>query len=113
MSNGVKVGTIIMAHLIEIWYSKSKLEAMLAASNDKGLSTTVSVNDEPNEWGQNVKQYKAQTKEEQLDKAQKTYFGNGRVFWSDGQPPYKPAKVERKQATSATASPTYDPLPFD
>jgi hypothetical protein len=45
---------------------------------------TISVNDETNEWGQNVSIIDSQTKEEREAKKPKTYLGNGKVVWNNG-----------------------------
>jgi RNA binding exosome subunit len=44
---------------------------------------TVSINDETNQFGQNVSAFDSQTKEEREAKKQKTYLGNGKVVWTD------------------------------
>ena len=45
---------------------------------------TLSVNDEANQYGQNVALTDSQTKEEREAKKQKNYLGNGNVVWTDG-----------------------------
>jgi hypothetical protein len=45
---------------------------------------TLSVNDETNNYGQNVSAFDAQTKEEREAKKAKSYLGNGKVVWTDG-----------------------------
>jgi len=45
---------------------------------------TVSVNDDSNQWGQNVSAIDSQTKEEREAKKTKNYLGNGTVVWTDG-----------------------------
>ena len=52
--------------------------------NGKYLNLTVSVQDETNQYGQNVSAYHEQTKEEREAKANRDYLGNGKVFWTDG-----------------------------
>jgi hypothetical protein len=41
---------------------------------------TVAINDEANQYGQNVSAYDSQTKEEREAKKPKAYIGNGNVF---------------------------------
>jgi uncharacterized protein involved in high-affinity Fe2+ transport len=48
------------------------------------LNLTVSVSDDSNTYGQNVSAYHEQSKEEREAKETKTYLGNGKVFWTDG-----------------------------
>jgi len=49
------------------------------------LNFTVAINDEANQFGQNVSAYDSQTKEERDAKKQKNYLGNGSVVWTDGK----------------------------
>jgi len=49
------------------------------------LKFTVAINDEANQFGQNVSAYDSQTKEERDAKKQKNYLGNGSVVWTDGK----------------------------
>lgn len=46
---------------------------------------TLNINDEANQWGQNVSLTDSQTKEEREAKKAKTYLGNGTVVWTDGK----------------------------
>ena len=46
---------------------------------------TISVNDETNQFGQNVSAFDSQTKEEREAKKPKQYIGNGKVVWTDGK----------------------------
>ena len=45
---------------------------------------TISINDETNQYGQNVTMFESQSKEEREAKAPKKYIGNGRVVWNSG-----------------------------
>ena len=45
---------------------------------------TIGVNDDSNQYGQNVSATDSQTKEEREAKKPKTYLGNGTVVWTDG-----------------------------
>jgi hypothetical protein len=76
-----------MAALGDIYFKKEDLEKLLKGVNAKGLkgvSIVFSINNETNQWGQNVSSYVSQTKEEQQAKKDRFYTGNGRVFWTDG-----------------------------
>jgi hypothetical protein len=46
---------------------------------------TLNINDDANQWGQNVSLTDSQTKEERDAKKPKTYLGNGKVVWNDGK----------------------------
>jgi hypothetical protein len=69
------------------------------------LNFTVAINDEANQWGQNVSAYDSQTKEERDAKKAKNYLGNGNVVWTDGN--IKAVKKETQQAAAVEVD-----LPF-
>ena len=75
-----------MAGLINISVNIADLPKEKFIQGKKGTyyNFTVSVNDDTNQFGQNVSVYDSQTKEEREAKKSKTYIGNGRVVWSDG-----------------------------
>jgi hypothetical protein len=52
---------------------------------DKYLNLDVIVNDETNNFGQNVSASYSQSKEERERKVSKVYLGNGKVNWTNGQ----------------------------
>lgn len=62
---------------------------------------TISINDDTNEYGQNVKMYEEQTKEQREAKAPKKYIGNGKIFWTDGNITVAD-KVDRDTTTAVT-----------
>ena len=70
---------------------------------------TLSINDDTNEYGQNLKMYEEQTKEQRESKAKKNYIGNGKIFWTDGN--IKVADKVEREAVSSSAE-TEDELPF-
>jgi len=67
---------------------------------------TIGVNDESNQWGQNVSATDSQTKEEREAKKPKSYLGNGNVIWTDGN-----IKIADKKA-EVTAEVVGADLPF-
>ena len=67
---------------------------------------TIGVNDDSNQYGQNVSATDSQTKEEREAKKPKTYLGNGNVVWTDGNIKVADKKVE------ATAKEVESDLPF-
>jgi len=69
---------------------------------------TVSVNDESNQWGQNVSLTDSQTKEEREAKKPKSYLGNGNVVWTNGTIQL----AEKKDDVSSKESVGSDDLPF-
>ena len=68
---------------------------------------TIGVNDESNQWGQNVSATDSQTQEERLAKKPKSYLGNGNVVWTDGN-----IKLADKKAEVSTKELVTDDLPF-
>jgi len=76
-----------MATLINASIDLAKIEKSKIFEKDgkKWLSLSISVNDEPNNYGQNVAISIGQSKEEKGHP--KTYLGNGKVVWSDGKVP--------------------------
>jgi len=67
---------------------------------------TIGINDEANQFGQNVSLTDSQTKEEREAKKPKNYIGNGNVVWTDGN--IKAVKKEQ----AATATEVASDLPF-
>jgi hypothetical protein len=68
---------------------------------------TVSVNDESNQWGQNVSLTDSQTKEEREAKKPKSYLGNGTVVWTNGT-----IQLAEKKEGVATKEVVGSDLPF-
>ena len=96
-----------MAKLINLSLNVSKIDKskLFEGKNGSYLNLTVSVNDEEDQFGNNVSCYQQQTKEEREAKADRNYLGNGKVFWSNEgdtvAAPQQPA-----------AAPQQDDLPF-
>jgi hypothetical protein len=67
---------------------------------------TIGVNDDSNQWRQNVSATDSQTKEERDAKKPKSYLGNGNVVWTDGNIKVADKKVE------ATKEEVSSDLPF-
>ena len=65
---------------------------------------TISINNDANQYGQNVSLTDSQTQDEREAKKPKNYLGNGNVVWTDGN--INAVKKEVK----TTASPPYDAL---
>jgi hypothetical protein len=73
---------------------------------------TVSVNDDTNDWGQNVSAFDSQTKEEREAKKKKDYIGNGKVIWTDGSCVRAEQKEDGKVLATPTQADPVDDLPF-
>jgi len=60
-------------------------EKFVKAKNGKVYyNFTVSINDETNQFGQNVSAFDSMSKEEREAGKNKIYIGNGKVVWTDG-----------------------------
>ena len=102
-----------MSNLSEIYIKKETLETLLKVVNtkgDKGVSITVSTNDDTNQWGQNVSSYVSQSKEQREAKKDKFYVGNGKVFWTDGK--ITVAEKKQEQPARVKEDPNEGDLPF-
>lgn len=81
-----------MAQLISLSIDLSKIDKTKIQTVDKNgqpfkngaryYNVTISVNDEKNDFGQDVSCYDNQTKEQREAKEPRNYLGNGKVIWS-------------------------------
>lgn len=104
-----------MAHLSELYFKLETLETLvktLRAKNEKGVSITVSANDEANQYGQNVSGWVSQSKEDREAKKNRYYVGNGKTFWSDGKAPFVPERPQQGAVQDAQVVDDGDGLPF-
>lgn len=71
--------------LISQYRTIKQLELLLEAAkkNGKGITTTISINDRLDNFGQNVGEWISQTKEEREAKASRIFTGNGKVVFID------------------------------
>ena len=76
-----------MASLINLNINVENLPKEKFVKGKKGVyyNLTISVNDDTNQFGQNVSAFDSQTKEEREAKKPKQYIGNGKVVWTDGK----------------------------
>ena len=103
-----------MAGLVNISLDLSKIDKT-KVKDGKYLNAIVAIGDDTNQYGQNASVYISQTKEEREAKSNRTYFGNGKVVWNDGNI-VNAEKVE--QVTNSEQNPqrqtqsTFDDLAF-
>lgn len=73
-----------MAHLISLSIDVSKIDKSKLIKGEKGTyaNLTIALNDDKDQFGNDVSCWLKQSKEESDNKAPKTYLGNGKVFWS-------------------------------
>jgi len=105
-----------MASLLDIWIKAETLQTLSETINkkgEKGIAITLSVDDESNDYGQNVSAFVSQSKEDREAKKKKYYIGNGKVFWTDGNilKGYKPEKAAASEPVSYDNTKD-DDLPF-
>ena len=96
-----------MATLINLNLNVEKLPKEKFVKGKKGVyyNFTISVNDDNNQFGQNVTAFDSQTKEEREAKKPKLYLGNGSTLWTDGK------SVKPQQETQPQDNNNVD-LPF-
>jgi len=96
-----------MAGIIKAKIDVSKLPKEKFYKGKKGVyyEFIVSVNDETNQYGQNVSISDSQTLEEREAKKPKLYLGNGEVVWTNDM-----IKLAKKEATQE--EPVTNDLPF-
>jgi hypothetical protein len=93
-----------MSSLNSLYLKLSTLKEMvdvLERKQENGISITVSINDEVNNYGQNISAFVAQTKEQREAKTKKFYIGNGRTVWTDGKIQAFEYKKDSAQETKA------------
>lgn len=103
-----------MGSLSSLYIKKETLETLLKVVNqkgEKGVDITLSINEDTNQFGQNISSYVSQTKEQREAKKDKFYVGNGKVFWTDGKISVAVKKEETHEAKPITNEED-DDLPF-
>jgi len=86
-------------------------DKIITGKNGKYASLTISVNNEPDKFGNNASITLGQTKEEREDKAPKVYLGNCKLVWTDRVCPEVPPR-DGQQQQSRPAPVANDDLPF-
>ena len=104
-----------MSSLSSIYIKRETLKTLLdtvSKKGEKGIELTISINEDVNQYGQNLSAYVSQSEEERKAKKNRYYVGNGKVFWTDGVI----AKADRPQPEdyqpAAQPSEEEDDLPF-
>jgi hypothetical protein len=85
------MATILNLSIDSKRFSKNDLK------NGQYLNVTIAINDETNQYGQNVSAWLAQSKEERDEDAERVYVGNGKTLWTDGKISVE-GKDEKKKA---------------
>lgn len=90
-----------MSSLGSFYLKKSTLETLLKtveAKKEKGVEMTLSINDETNQYGQNIAGWVSQSKDQREAKKDRFFTGNGKIFWSDGTIKVAEKKEEQQQS---------------
>lgn len=103
-----------MAQLISASIDVSKISKDKLIKGAKGnyLNITISINDEVDQYGNQVGIYESQSKDERDAKDKKNYLGNGKIAWtSDGGSTAKAAPAKTAPTPAAKVE-EGDDLPF-
>lgn len=85
-------------------------DKIIDGKKGKYLPLTITINNEPDQFGNNGPVIVEQSMEERQAKTQKTYLGNVKVVWTDGQPATVAPRDGQPQQQSAPVA--NDDLPF-
>ena len=88
------------------WLQTTDKNGQPYKNDAKYLNLTVSINDTPNQFGQDVSAWLSQTQEERNAGNAKNYLGNGKVFFGKAQ------SVDAVPVNTTSASNDNDGLPF-
>ena len=86
-------------------------DKIIVGKKGKYLPITITLNDEPDQFGNQGPVVVEQTKEERDAKTPKTYLGNVKVVWSNGQN-VEPAPRDGAPAQAPPSAAPADDLPF-
>ena len=102
-----------MAGIIKTSINLSQIpkDKIIIGKKGKYLPIAITVNDEPDQFGNQGPVVVDQSKEEREAKAPKTYLGNVKVVWSNGTN-VEPAPRDGAPAQAAPAAAPADDLPF-
>ena len=104
-----------MAGIIKTSINLSNIpkDKIIIGKKGKYIPISISVNDEPDQFGNQGPVVVDQSKEERDAKAPKTYLGNCKVVWTNGTFPEPiPFEGATKQATPALKAEVKEDLPF-
>lgn len=104
-----------MSSLSSIYIKRETLETLLKGvtkKGDKGIELTISIQEDTNDYGQNLSAYVSQSKEQREAKAKRFYVGNGKVFWTDGVIQKADAQPQQNNQPAYSQEEEEDNLPF-
>ena len=98
-----------MGQLINAQINKSKLQGLVhytnKRTNEESVNITISLNDTPDQYGNNASIWISQTKEERDAKAPKVYLGNGKVIYDSNMPRQNTPEFPKEAPTTLTDLP--------
>lgn len=99
-----------MSKLISLKLDVSKIDKSKLFKGKKGtyLDLTIAVNDEKDQYDNDVSAWQSQTKEERQSNSNKNFLGNGKVFWSSNNS----GQQNNQQQEQPSPEPENDDLPF-
>lgn len=102
-----------MAQLISLSIDTKKLSKS-DFKNGQYLNVTIAINDNENEYGQNVSAWITQEKEARENEEPRSYVGNGKTIWADGKvfTPEKTGKKPTGKKPAAKKKQDDDDLPW-
>jgi hypothetical protein len=103
-----------MSALLSGYITLEKLEEIVKVTKskgEKGFKFSASISEQSNQFGQNVSFFAEQSKEQREAKQPKYYFGNGKVFWTDGTIKVADKQEQATQVQTAQVVESSD-LPF-
>ena len=102
-----------MASIIKTSIDLNKIpkDKIYIGKKGKYLPITITINDEPDQFGNQGPVVVEQTKEERDAKTPKTYLGNVKVVWSNGTN-VEPAPSDNNSAPAPAPAAAEDDLPF-
>ena len=104
-----------MASIIKASINLSEIpkDKIIVGKKGKYLPVTITINDEPDQFGNQGPIVVAQTKEERDAKQGKTYLGNVQVVWTnDDNVAAAPRDDQPQQAAPVAAAEVEEDLPF-
>ena len=102
-----------MASIIKASINLSEIpkDKVIIGKKGKYLPITITLNDEPDQFGNQGPIVVAQTKEEREAKTPKTYLGNVQVVWTNGDNVAAAPRQDQPQQAAPVVQPV-DDLPF-
>ncbi len=103
-----------MAKMLSVKLDVKKISKEKLYHGAKGsyLGVTISLNDEIDQYGNNVSVWEEQTKEDRDAKAPRVFLGNGKVIWTNEGQAQQGQQFGGAPQQGANGLPVEDELPF-